>query len=153
MLDNLGSPDESTFPYLPDDQQKDPTARLQFLTRAPGSAIEAAAKKHRIVSGFKVATKISAVRTSLDGGLPVLLSMKVFSSIGKVGHDGKLPMPTTADKFEGGHAVLCVGYNDQEQHLIIRNSWGADWADGGYFYMPYAYVKAGFVRSAVIPKL
>jgi C1A family cysteine protease len=40
----------------------------------------------------------------------------------------------------GGHAVLCVGYNDRKQRWIMRNSWGKSWGDKGYFYLPYNYL-------------
>ncbi len=42
-----------------------------------------------------------------------------------------------------GHAVTCVGYNDYKQTFIVRNSWGKEWGDKGYFYMPYAYLLDG----------
>jgi C1A family cysteine protease len=41
---------------------------------------------------------------------------------------------------ERGHAVLMVGYDDATQRVIVRNSWGASWGQGGYFTMPYQYV-------------
>ena len=28
----------------------------------------------------------------------------------------------------------------QDNVFIVRNSWGADWGDNGYCYMPYDYV-------------
>eukprot|EP00877_Chromochloris_zofingiensis_P003871 jgi/Chrzof1/13485/UNPLg00572.t1 len=37
-------------------------------------------------------------------------------------------------KGEGeGHAVLLVGYDNDDRYWIVRNSWGRDWADDGYF--------------------
>ena len=39
----------------------------------------------------------------------------------------------------GGHAVLCVGYNEASQRFIVRNSWGTSWAIKGYNTFPYAY--------------
>jgi len=40
----------------------------------------------------------------------------------------------------GGHAVLAVGYDDDQQRFIVRNSWGDTWGIKGYFTMPYAYL-------------
>lgn len=35
------------------------------------------------------------------------------------------------------HAVVLVGFNDTGSYWIIRNSWGADWGDDGYFKVGY----------------
>ncbi len=49
----------------------------------------------------------------------------------------------------GGHAVLAVRFDDQRKignykgALLIRNSWGADWGEKGYGWLPYAYIEAG----------
>lgn len=47
--------------------------------------------------------------------------------------------------YEGGpiswtdnaHAVLLVGYNDEEQSFRAKNSWGAQWGESGYFRIAY----------------
>ena len=44
------------------------------------------------------------------------------------------------DQFHITHAVGCVGYDDSRSAFIIRNSWGADWGEAGYGFMPYAYM-------------
>lgn len=44
-------------------------------------------------------------------------------------------------KDEHRHSLLAVGYNQAEKVFIVRNSWGAHWGEGGYFYMPYHYLK------------
>ena len=50
-------------------------------------------------------------------------------------------MPNTRkEQILGGHAVVCVGYNEFSQKWIMRNSWGSSWGDKGYFYLPYNYL-------------
>ncbi len=49
-------------------------------------------------------------------------------------------MPKKKEKVLGGHAVMAVGYDDNREAVIVRNSWGKEWGDKGYFYMPYAYI-------------
>jgi C1A family cysteine protease len=35
--------------------------------------------------------------------------------------------------IEGIHAVTIVGYDDAEQSWIVKNTWGPDWGESGYF--------------------
>jgi C1A family cysteine protease len=153
MLDAYGSVPESDFPYLASSKQNDETARLGFLTAQPSSELTAKGKKNRILTGYKSVTTLSGVKKGLSDGTPVVLAMYVFSNMGSTPKSGLLPMPTSKDKFEGGHAVLAVGYDNEKRVIIVRNSWGSDWADGGYFYMPYEYLKYGGVRLAIVPKI
>jgi C1A family cysteine protease len=54
-------------------------------------------------------------------------------------------------KKMGGHAVLIVGYNDDEQYFIVKNSWGTDWGEDGYFRIAYSELesKARFGTSTI----
>lgn len=36
----------------------------------------------------------------------------------------------------GGHAVACVGYDNEG--LILKNSWGYEWGNGGFTKLPYS---------------
>ena len=58
-----------------------------------------------------------------------------------VAKTGIMIMPQPGDSVEGGHAVMCVGYDDKKQLFIVRNSWGTSWGDKGYFYMPYQVIQ------------
>jgi len=57
-----------------------------------------------------------------------------------VAQTGVVNLPTVDERPIGGHAVLAVGYDDGSQRFMVRNSWGAEWGQGGYFSIPYAYV-------------
>jgi len=38
-----------------------------------------------------------------------------------------------------GHAVLCVGYDDDKQAWHCKNSWGTHWGEQGFFWLDYKY--------------
>lgn len=40
----------------------------------------------------------------------------------------------------GGHAVCVVGYDDERGVIKFKNSWGTEWGQGGYGYLPYISV-------------
>ena len=39
-----------------------------------------------------------------------------------------------------GHAVLVVGYSDIKEAFLFQNSYGKQWGDGGYGWLPYEFV-------------
>ena len=43
-------------------------------------------------------------------------------------------------RFVGGHAVLIVGWDDAEECFIVKNSWGENWGEDGYFRIAYSQV-------------
>jgi C1A family cysteine protease len=55
---------------------------------------------------------------------------------------GRIALPTAIDAPLGKHAIVAVGYQASPRRIdfVIRNSWGADWGDDGYGYLPAAYV-------------
>lgn len=85
-------------------------------------------------------TQMMGVLADLD---PILVGFSVYQSFERVGRDGLVPLPKHGEKLEGGHAVLVVGYRTQPDGSLlfeVRNSWSADWGDGGYCWMPGAYL-------------
>ena len=52
-----------------------------------------------------------------------------------------MPIPSKNEKMLGGHAVMAAGFDESKKIFIIRNSWGENWGDKGYFSMPYDYIK------------
>jgi C1A family cysteine protease len=62
---------------------------------------------------------------------------------------GLVPYPSPKSRCYGGHAIVAAGYDDDltvggdKGALLIRNSWGTGWGDGGYGWMSYRYVTEG----------
>jgi C1A family cysteine protease len=45
--------------------------------------------------------------------------------------------PETSGSVIGGHCVSVVGYNDDGQYWICKNSWGSGWGENGFFQIGY----------------
>ena len=78
---------------------------------------------------------------------PILAGVSVYESFESAAarKTGVIPLPDPGkEAYLGGHALLIVGYDDAQQQFIVRNSWGADWGDRGYGYLPYRYALESF---------
>lgn len=131
-LNKKGVCDETAWPYDID----------QFTIKPTPTAFKAALK-HKISRYERVdPSSITNIRAAIGSGCPVIFGFTVYESFesAKVAKTGIVTMPRKAEKAIGGHAVLIVGYDHPNRRVIVRNSWGADWGQGGYFTMPYAYV-------------
>lgn len=101
-------------------------------------------------AGSPTSDVLSNVRQNLAAGLPSMFGFTVYSTFPPIGEGtGDIPFPQQGDTVLGGHAVDAVGFDDGKRiggyqgALLIRNSWGTAWGDGGYGWLPYAYVEAG----------
>lgn len=85
-----------------------------------------------------------AMKQCLANGNPFIFGFSVYDSFesGETARTGIVTIPQPSEALLGGHAVLCVGYLliNKQPYWICRNSWGTDWGDKGYFYMPQGYL-------------
>jgi len=111
-----------------------------FTVKPPASAYKEALK-HQVLQYMRVQQTLGQMKGCLADGYPFVFGFTVYSSfkIGDVKKTGIMHLPTAADSMMGGHAVMAVGYDDKKQHFIVQNSWGTEWGDKGFFYMPYSY--------------
>ena len=110
-------------------------------------------------NGVTPAEVLNRVKKNLAAGLPSMFGFTVYNSISQASKGGKIPFPKAGDAVIGGHAVMTVGYDDSlviqngtvakstKGALIIRNSWGSGWGDGGYGYLPYEYLLQGLAKD------
>lgn len=83
-------------------------------------------------------------RHCLANWRPFVFGATVYESFesDEVAKTGMVPMPGANEREVGGHAMLCVGYDDSRQLFVVQNSWGVEWGDCGHCYFPYAYFSS-----------
>ncbi len=117
----------------------------KFTKRAP-KACYITAVQRRIADYRRLDRTNIALMQCLVAGYPFVFGFVVYESFEdeQVWRYGIVPMPTVGEEILGGHAVMCVGYTyiDSKLYYIIRNSWGSDWGDHGYCFMPAEFVTS-----------
>ena len=108
----------------PDDRPA-PLARDQQL--------EADAQRYRL-EAVPLPIAGDDVRKVLSAGCPVHVSMNTGQAFSGVGRDGVFNAAEAPSGRHGRHAMLIVGYVGN--FYTLKNSWGTDWGDQGYCYVP-----------------
>lgn len=115
---------------------------ISKFTNEPTEECYSKARENRI----SVYQRLSTVNDCIDclaDGFPVVLGISLYTSFEspKVARTGVVPMPKLLERLIGGHAVMITGYDKSTKLFKVRNSWGSDWGDKGYFYIQFNYVK------------
>jgi hypothetical protein len=99
------------------------------------------------VSNNSAAT-VTELRTLLkSAGTPIAVGFELFASFNNPysRRTGRITLPLEGDSSIGNHAMLVVGFDDDEGVFLVRNSWGSGWAFAnpwhlsGHALIPYLY--------------
>jgi len=138
VIAKTGAAPEALWPY-----------DIAKFAKAPPTSVKQAANHHLALEYQAVPQSLNAVKSALAAGFPVVIGIGVYESFESttVAHTGIVPMPSPNEGFLGGHALVLFGYNDAMQPFTTRNSWSTSFGDGGYVYLPYAYVTSPRLAS------
>jgi C1A family cysteine protease len=100
------------------------------------------AKRH-IISSYHKVLNLKEMLKCLAEGYPVVFGIMVYEGFTteEATKTGIINMPEANESPIGGHAILAVGYNQETQRIIFRNSYGESWGDSGYGTLPYEYIN------------
>lgn len=145
-VENYGVCPETEWPYN----------ISQFAVKPPTQCYTDGQKNKGLIYA-KVANEIipSVMKLCLSEGNPFVFGFTVYESFESdaVAQTGIVPMPATdatgkiTESVVGGHAVMCVGYDDSKKMFLCRNSWGSSWGLAGYFWIPYEYLTNQYLAA------
>ena len=130
FISNYGLPPEDCSPY----------------TASDGSCVNGypdwASKAYTVPGWSLVDPTVAAIKEALYNHGPLVALMAahgdfLYYSSGIYSH--------AWGDFEGYHAALVVGYDDADQHFIVKSSWGTDWGEAGYFRVAYSEINSATV--------
>lgn len=138
----FGVPPERYMPYAISEFDEEPSAFCYSFAQSYKSI-----RYYRLdspgISGKKL---LQRVKGFIKAGYPSMFGFTVYN----FGNDkGEFAYPGVNDTTKGGHAVIAIGYDDSRKvgsekgALKVRNSWGTDWGENGYGWLPYRYVEDG----------
>jgi C1A family cysteine protease len=151
----FGAPPERYWPY----DGGPPAANTHYDVEPPAfcyafGANYQAVKYFRLDPNATPAGQVLAnIKRFAGAGFPSMFGFPVFSEYDHPLPGGLVAFPAAGSTYRGGHANVVAGYDDtlmigkDKGALLIRNSWGPGWANGGYAWMSYRYVTDGLATD------
>jgi C1A family cysteine protease len=130
-INNIGYCNETIWPY-----------DITKFIEKPTQECYDYARKHKSISYKRVQQDEIHIKSVLNLGFPIVFGISVYESFESenVAKSGIVPLPKNDERMLGGHAIVLVGYDEEKRLFTFRNSWGENWGDKGYGYLPYEYV-------------
>jgi C1A family cysteine protease len=123
-----GLPLEDCFPYTATNNTCS-TACYTYQTES-----------YRVQSWAYVTTtsvSVEAIKNALVTYGPLVTTMDVYADF--FSYSGGV-YSYVSGAYQGGHAILIVGYDDATQSFRAKNSWGTGWGEAGFFQIAYSAV-------------
>jgi C1A family cysteine protease len=119
---STGVTDEACFPYQPQNMPcsnrcSDWQSRLQKI------------------NSYAAHNSMQARKDAIANIGPVLAGMAVYSDF--FSYSSGVYQKTSGSTLSGYHCICVVGYDDNQQCWIIKNSWGENWGNNGYCKIKY----------------
>jgi C1A family cysteine protease len=125
-----GACKESIWPYIIEDYATVPSA--ESYTDA----------KQRNIKNYYRLLSLEDVLDALNNDWPVVFSCEVYPGFDDMKKENDvISLPKESAYSLGGHAMVFVGYDMTKQQMLVRNSFGTDWGNEGYCWMPFEYAR------------
>ena len=114
----------------------------RLLSDVPSDEAYLDGEQRRITKALNVNITENDIKSAIQEGYPVAISLKIFDSFNAISGFVKRPTKEEIESADFGyHAMVVVGYSDDTKFFVVRNSWGERFGDKGYCYIPYSYIS------------
>ena len=144
QFNEYGICSEALWPYSDENVLNMPSGNCYHSAKDRGSVIGVRLLPHHTQRPNPHPDDILQLKACLCKNSPFIFGFHVYGNFemwdGRAGSGimPEPPLPLTHHHI--GHAVMAVGYDDsigRKGCVIVLNSWGKKWGNGGFFYMPY----------------
>jgi C1A family cysteine protease len=162
----LGAPPERYWPYPDPGTPAAPRFTDPLLDAEPSADCYEAASEYRTVNyqledvDQQPDELLRLAKAHLAAAIPFAFDFPLTRSVAKAQRTGRIPFPAAEEPILTNHAVAAVGYDDAMEigagvdgtvltrgALLVKNSWSAQWGEGGYGWLPYEFVLRGRTRD------
>jgi C1A family cysteine protease len=129
-IKNTGLPQETCYPYT------------QTNGTCSAACYNWQSNSYKITGWGYVATTaptVDAIKNALVTYGPLVTTMDVYADFFSY-HSGIYKY--VSGTYQGGHAILIVGFDDANQCFKVKNSWGTGWGEAGFFRIAYSEVTS-----------
>lgn len=133
VLNGVGVCREEQFPYNTTRDIKYPPTEQVFKKAGENKGI-----KYQ-----KLIPLTGNIKSALSLGYPIVFGFSVYESFDQLDKYFTVPIPKPQEKVIATHCALICGFDNKYRKFLVRNSWGDEWGDGGYCWIPYKYISEG----------
>lgn len=121
---------ESLWPYHIDEFDTKPTEECY------------ADAKHRTIKNYQRIANVGDMLDALNNEKPVVFGVDVFEGFMYLNKDeSTVYVPMYRSESLGAHAMSMEGYDLSKGVFLAKNSFGTNWGDQGYCWIPFEYIS------------
>jgi C1A family cysteine protease len=129
-LSKKGAVQDTVWPYVPGQYDAKPPAAVKNAKRF-------------LITDAKPVEGLEALKRALIDNGPVVAGITVYQSAlsDETRKTGVIPLPAPNERPVGGHAIVIVGFDDNQKRIKFVNPWGPSWGEHGFGYLSYDYIE------------